>query len=241
MVHGSFWVAVSSCGRVLKSPAFHGSSKTADTGLEVVEQCPLCAWEVFTQQLARLIHKSVQPRVVCCLPLFRPPACSHIPLETSACVDRRSWWACSAKGRRTLVGRIVGVFVATWWRRWSPLLMALRGQSQGRNLLPQGWQSDASEDRKLVNRHGTQAAGDRTQGVVKRRVQFVVVGAPAPDGGAVLSGGEDQCLGRDAEHLGRGAPGCIGESAYQSDAGGEDQCLGRDAERLGRGAPGCIS
>ena len=52
MVHSLFWVAAIACSRVLKSPAFHSSSKMADTTSEVVERSPFSAWEVFTQQPA---------------------------------------------------------------------------------------------------------------------------------------------------------------------------------------------
>ena len=86
VVHGLFWVAAVACGRVFQTPAFHSSGETANTGSEAVECCPLSAWEVFAQQLAWLIHESVQPRVVCCLSFFRPPACEQRSLgDVSRC------------------------------------------------------------------------------------------------------------------------------------------------------------
>ena len=85
MVHGLFWVAAIACNRVLKSPAFHGSSKTDDTGSEAVKHCPLSTWAVFSQQFSWLIHKSVPPRVACCLLLFRPTACEPHSL---GCISR---------------------------------------------------------------------------------------------------------------------------------------------------------
>ena len=104
------------------------------------------------------------------------------------------------------------------WRRWSPLLVVLRGNVRtatsrrkvgGAMLRIRSWLADVAR-RQSETLHRAL--------IIKRRVRFHGVGAPAPDRGAVLGGGEDQRQG-DAERLGRGAPGCTGVAAYQSDAG----------------------
>ena len=182
---------------VLKSSAFHGGSKTANKfgggwALSIVCVGGLlpgdrlsCLQICATYEWSAVCHSSDYLLV------------SHIPPETSASVDRRSWWACSAKGHRDFRLARCGVFVATWWRRWSPLLVALRdsvrtaaSRHKVGGAMPariESWLTGVAPDSR-----------DRTQDIVKRRVQFLGVGAPAPDWGAVLGGGEDQRLGRDA-------------------------------------------
>ena len=109
VVHGLFWVAAVACGRVFQTPAFHSGSETANTGSEAVECCPLSAWEVFAQQLAWLIHESVQPRVGL-LPAILPSTCVWATFSWR----RQPVWIAGADGHapwRAVVtsgGRVVG-------------------------------------------------------------------------------------------------------------------------------------
>ena len=133
---------------------------------------------------------------------------SHIPLETSAGVDRRIWWACSEKGRRDFRRAHCGVFMATWWRRWCPLSVALLDNAK------------TTASRRKVGGAMLAGIGSWLIGVARRQLEtvcrvllslvssFLVCELLHQTGAQYLGGGGDQRLGRDVERLGRGAPGC---------------------------------
>ena len=101
-----FWVAEIARGSVLKSPAFHGSSKTTNTGSEAIVHClrgrsspsssPGSSTNLCSLEWSAACHSSDHLRE------------SHIPLETSAGVDPGAGGHAPRKTVVTLGGRVVG-------------------------------------------------------------------------------------------------------------------------------------
>ena len=91
VVHGLFWVAAVACGRVFQTPAFHSSGAKRPTpvrrrlsvvhclrGRSSPSSSPGSSTNLCSLEWSAACHSSVHLRV------------SHVLLETSAGVDRRS-------------------------------------------------------------------------------------------------------------------------------------------------------